>query len=99
MKNEKNEIKTEEYILSNIPKYKRSILCQLRIGILPLEIETGRYSRKKLEERICKLCQLDVEDETHFLCVCPKLQCIRFKYYSEICSCQSESVLNQNSMR
>ena len=49
----KNEIKTEEYILSNIPKYKRSLLFQLRIGILPLEIETGRYTWKKVEDRIC----------------------------------------------
>ena len=65
----KNEIKTEEYILSNIPKYKRSLLCQLRISILPLEIETGRYTRKEVEDRICKLCKLDIEDEIHFVCV------------------------------
>ena len=66
----KNEIKTEDYILSNISKFKRSLLCQLRIGILPLEIETGRYTRKKVEDRICKLCKSDVEDEVHFVCVC-----------------------------
>ena len=91
----KNEIKTEEYILSNIPKYKRSLLCQLRIGILPLEIETGRYTRKKVEDRICKLCKLDIEDEIHFVCVCPKLQAIRCKYYNKICSRQNDSILTQ----
>ena len=87
----KNEMKTEEYILSNIPKCKQSLLCQLRIGILPLEIETGRYTRKKVEDRICKLCKLDIEDEIHFVCVCPKLQTIRYKYYNKICSCQNDS--------
>ena len=86
----KNEIKTEEYILSNIPKYKRSLLCQPRIGILPLEIETGIYIRKKVEDRICKLCKLDIEDEIHFVCVCPKLQAIRCKYYKKICSRQND---------
>ena len=91
----KNEIKTEEYILSNIPKYKRSLLCQLRIGILPLESETGRYTRKKVEDRICKLCKLDIEDEIHFVCVCPKLQAIRYKFYNKICSCQNDSILTR----
>ena len=79
----KKEIETEDYILSNIPKYKQSVFCQFRIGILPLEIETGRYYRKKLDERLCKLCKLDVEDEIHFLCISPKLQVIRHKYYSK----------------
>ena len=91
----KSEVKTEDYVVSNIPKFKRSVLCQLRIGILPLEIETGRYTRKSLDERLCKLCKLNVEDEIHFLCVCPELQIIRDKYYSEVCSCQNDCILNQ----
>ena len=74
---------------------KRSLLCQLRIGILPLEIETGRYTRKKVEDIICKLCKLDIEDEIHFVCVCPKLQAIRCKYYNKICSRQNDSILTQ----
>ena len=50
---------------------------------------------KKVEDRICKLCKLDIEDEIHFVCVCPKLQAIRRKYYNKICSRQNDSILTQ----
>ena len=50
---------------------------------------------KKVEDRICKLCKLNIEDEIHFVCVCPKLQAIRYKYYNKICSCQNDSILTQ----
>ena len=58
-------------------------MSQLRTGILPLEIETGRYvpifdkTLKKnrnhtANERPCKECRLKtIENENHFLCVCP----------------------------
>ena len=36
----------EPYIASNLPQYQRSLLAQLRFGILPLSIETGRAQRK-----------------------------------------------------
>ena len=38
-----------------------------------MAIETGRYIRpyKKPEERICPICKKDVEDEIHFLTLCP----------------------------
>ena len=60
------------------------IMFQSRTGILPLEIETGRYvpilDNKKMNtnrqrtanERLCKLCRINaIENEYHFLCVCP----------------------------
>ena len=34
-----------------------------------------------LFERTCKLCKKDVEDEIHFVCVCPALELIRMKYF------------------
>ena len=39
----KNEISTESYTLMNIDCVRRSHLAQLRLGILPLSIETGRF--------------------------------------------------------
>ncbi len=43
-----NSIKTkfgvEKYLLLNIDKYEKSLLSQLRYGILPLRIETGRFT-------------------------------------------------------
>jgi hypothetical protein len=49
----------------------RSMIAQLRSGVLPLEIETGRWRGTQLENRICQLCQVGcVEDEAHFLFSC-----------------------------
>jgi len=62
----------EIYTKLNISKYHRSLFAQFRCGILPLEIEVGRYRDIPLELRICQLCHSAVEDEIHFLCQCPK---------------------------
>ena len=55
----------------NLTRYQRSIFAQFRHGILPLEIEVGRYRNVPLEDRICQICFTAVEDEIHFLCDCP----------------------------
>ncbi len=58
--------RTEPMILvrNNLPRYQRSLLAKLSCGILPLEIETGRYSGIPAHERFCKVCNLAVvEDE------------------------------------
>ena len=43
-----------DYLKMNITKYQRSLFAQFRSGILPLEIEVGRYRNIDLSERICK---------------------------------------------
>ena len=45
----------------------------VRLSNHKLAIETGRYSRpfKKPEERICPICKIEMEDEYHFLNICP----------------------------
>ena len=71
----------EKYLYLNLSKHKRSLLAQFRLGILPLNIETGRYKniidnegnirKQKPEERLCSLCSSGaVEDELHFLFDC-----------------------------
>ena len=68
----KPSLDIENYLFLNIPKYKRSLFAQLRAGILPLNIETFRFRNIALENRICEVCNLnEIEDEIHFLCVCP----------------------------
>ena len=58
---------TEDYLYLNITEYQRSLFSQFRYGILPLEIEVGRYRDVPLENRICRLCDNgDIEDEIHF---------------------------------
>ena len=67
----KTYFETEDYVQANMSKRHRSVLAQFRAGILPLEVETGRYTGKPLEDRICNFCSSnDVEDEYHLLCIC-----------------------------
>ena len=42
-----------------------------------LEIEKGRHIGVKTEDRIFKLCNTGVEDETQFLLQCPVLEILR----------------------
>ena len=62
--------KIEPNIACNLPRYQRSLFAQLRFGILPISIETGRAQKKTVEERVCTLCSDGVEHETHFICIC-----------------------------
>ena len=60
--------------LSKIKNHKfRQALTKMRISAHNLEIETGRYTKPTREERLCKLCSLEFEDEMHFIMSCPKL--------------------------
>jgi len=64
--------KAEPYVLSFMSRSQRSVISQLRSGILPLAIETGRWNNVTLEERLCKLCNDNsIEDEIHFIFQCP----------------------------
>ena len=62
----------EEYLLLNLNRRERSLLAQLRCGILPLRIETGRFRGEKVDDRLCTFCRSGaIEDEYHFLFNCP----------------------------
>ena len=64
----KSDYYAENYVLFNLPKKKRSLCAQIRGGILPLNIETGRYVGLDEEDRICQTCDLSVtENEYHFV--------------------------------
>ena len=67
----KNAMEKEKYILINLSRFEKSIISQLRYGILPLRVETGRFRNEKREERICNMCNTnEIEDENHFLYRC-----------------------------
>ena len=62
-----------ETYLNCLPKHLRYFLAKLRLSSHSLRIETGRYSRPKIErsQRYCELCaNLELEDEYHFVIVC-----------------------------
>ena len=49
----------------------RTATTKLRISCHKLHIETGRYNRTPLEERICRHCNLNtIEDEEHLVLEC-----------------------------
>ena len=54
----------------------RITLTKLQLSNHKLALETGRYSRpfKKPEERIYPICKIEIEDEYHFLNICPDYQ-------------------------
>jgi hypothetical protein len=67
----KTNMDAELYVKLNLTSSERSMLAQLRMGILPIRIETGRFTNMKLSDRICQICQEQkVEDEIHFLFIC-----------------------------
>ena len=72
-------------------------MAKLRLGILPLRMESGRYEHPKLvsNQRLCQQCLLgEVEDEEHFMLVCPKHSFRRDKLLSNI-----ENLTDFNAMR
>ena len=73
------------YILMSISKSVRSLLAQLRCGVLPLAIETGRFT---IKERKCILCNSGaIEDEQHFICNCTLYDDFRINCFNDAAKC------------
>ena len=73
------------YLVIPLSRQQRSVLARLRSGTLALAIETGRYRQIPAENRLCKQCESGtVEDELHFLFVCPKHNIRRDELLPEI---------------
>ena len=81
----KNDLSPEPYVKLCKSRRKRSTLAQFRMGVLPLEIETGRFKNIQPEERYCVLCNQGlVEDEKHFLCTCKLYASIRNELFTNV---------------
>ena len=67
-----------EPYLDNIKFYKdRKIFTKFRCSDHSLEIEKGRHKNLTRGQRICLLCQRQVETEKHYLVYCPKFNKFR----------------------
>lgn len=84
-----------ESYLDTLNFKQRSLITKFRISAHQLRIETGRYEKKKnkdgkisqlvREERICMHCNMSkIEDEFHFLLVCPLYNCDRLNFVCDI---------------
>ena len=89
----------------------RSAYCRFRLSCHDLEINRGRFNDTDREKRKCKFCKEKVEDEYHFLLICPKYLDIRKQYIPEkfflhpnlhkfnlLMSAKSESLIRQVSL-
>ena len=63
----------------------RRTLVNLRIGCYNLRVETGRYDKIPLDERICSLCSGNkIEDEIHLLLDCQRYSSMRDIFLSKV---------------
>ena len=85
-----------EYTQLNLPFIIRKRLAQIRLGVLPIRIESDRYARDKVaaELRYCKQpncvnqtvpnCKLKVEDEVHFMLYCNQYEKMREDLFKKV---------------
>ena len=75
-----HSFKPAPYLSAISSRKERSLFSKLRLGILQLEIETGRHTKPITEssKRFCKLCNSNkIGNECHFLFECPALEATR----------------------
>lgn len=78
---------TENFVLYNLSHSERSLMAQLRAGILPLRLETGRYTNTPVDERLCAFCNGGcVENEMHFVFECDLYNELRKNLFSYVSS-------------
>ena len=69
----KTSINLETYLYQNINQKHKIAISRFRLSNHSLMIEKGRHMRPKIERnvRFCYLCKNVVENEEHFLLLCP----------------------------
>merc|ERR1711994_563433 len=79
----KKKRKMEKYLESN-DVVGRSIMGRLRAGANFLRIDKGREKGEDRDERICRTCLKEIEDEEHFILRCDGYTTIRNEYIKNI---------------
>ena len=73
----------ERYVKLNLTSGERSMIAQIRMGILPIRVETGRYTNMKMNDRLCQICNTaNVEDEIHFIMDCSLYDDLRHEIFT-----------------
>ena len=65
---------------------ERKIISQLRLGVIPLRLETARFLRPLIpeKERVCYCTSGEVENEVHFLFYCSKYSDLRTAWLNKL---------------
>ena len=79
----KKKFEMENFLKLDIDSSDISNFARLRISNSILMIGKGRHRKIDLENRLCPLCNFEVEDELHFTKKCTKLQELRNKFYQK----------------
>ena len=75
----------EYYKVKPIQKLYKNVFLKIRLSSHNLLIETGRHKNIPRDQRICPMCKLqfgqntDIEDEYHFILMCPIYRDLRKK--------------------
>lgn len=80
----KANFEAEKYLYTDVDKCSISTFVRVCISNCNLDIERGRYSKLPVEQRICRLCSSEVEDEFHFIMHCPKLSAYRVDLFESL---------------
>ena len=68
-------------VYNDISHNEKSVLSKYRISAHSLSVENGRYKNLPKIERKCLCCNLrEIEDEYHFVLICPAFSDLREKY-------------------
>ncbi|MCU7800554.1 MAG: reverse transcriptase family protein [gamma proteobacterium symbiont of Lucinoma myriamae] len=96
----KSDYKLENYLLSSDnTRQEITTFAKLRLSSHKLQVEEGRYKKIPLQQRICQLCNTDIEDECHFVLNCVKLDRIRNIFFNELCNIVPSFSLMSDSER
>ena len=69
------------------------LLTRLRAGCLDIEIEVGRWRGVPHNQRICRICNDEIETEMHFLFYCTNLHHVRIlfnTFFIDLYKCNSD---------
>ena len=82
----KNNYKMENYICEKLDKHLIFNLAKVRISDHRQEIETGRYKKKVIDQRLCTVCNENgcIEDKFHFLMTCKAYQTKRNDFFTKL---------------
>jgi len=107
----KTQYVTESYVYYLLVRKYRNVYAIFRSSAHCLAIERGRYTSNVIESCFCPYCKNIIENELHFLLVCPLYKVIRkqfidVKYYTYPClnkfnalmSCGNEEVVKRTAI-
>ena len=95
----KENYEIEDYLTSIRNFEQRRYFTKMRTSNHKLAIETGRYIRQKIEDRLCVFCnQNQVETEEHMLLKCSLYSNLRKELFSKISGTIDTNNLQANAL-